>query len=292
MSLSGVIERAGIVARNLPYLPGVLKPLDGRALWSECNPGSYESAHHFAHALRAAVLPIYSPFREVPHLPYETPASGKPIQDGEAWYFLNGICTDRPVLRLNGKALADLFQRKVYLMHNPSDGVVLDLLECAVGRTLQLVSTLEKSVAHILEEALTTHDKVVFIVHSQGGIICTGALYRLANALGGRRARLLNKLEVYTFASAACELELPQVFSEHYIHRQDFVARIGVGAYPQKYSGEKFECDGSGHLFNTHYLSSLVQGRFRSAKGAVSRLAEKLQTRGPIRKRSGSALAA
>ena len=276
MGMTAAIKRTAKVIRNLPYLPWVLSPLDPTPLWSECRPGNYESAHHFAHALRSAVLPLYAPFREVPHLPYEVPEQGAPIDDDQAWYFLNGICTDRSVLRLNGKALADLFQRRIYLMHNPSDGLVLDLLECAVGRTMQPISTLETSVAGILEDALDSHGKVVLIAHSQGGIISTGALYKLAKHLIGTRSLLLKKLELYTFASAATELKLPQVYAEHFYHTRDYVARIGVAGNKTQFSGRLFEHDATGHLLNTHYLEHLRANKFEALDGGRSRLVEKL----------------
>lgn len=224
--------------------------------------------------MRSAVLPIYAPFRAVPHLPYEVPEHGQPIDDNQAWFFLNGICTDRNVLRLNGKALADLFNRRINLMHNPSDGVALDLLECAFGRTMQIVSTLETSVANILEDALNSHSKVVLIAHSQGGIISTGALYQLTGRLTGTRSMLLNKLEVYTFASAATELDLPQVYAEHFYHTRDYVALIGVAGNTRKFSGRLFHYDASGHLLNAHYLANLRGGKFESEDSEASRMTE------------------
>lgn len=274
MVITGKLQRAAIGIRNLPYLAGVLSPIDRTAPWSEFQPGNYESAHHFAHAVRSAILPIYAPFRSVPHLPYEVPERGQPIEDNQAWFFLNGICTDRSVLRLNGKALADLFNRRINLMHNPSDGFVLDLVECVFGRTMQIVSTLDNSVAYILEDALNRYSKVVLIAHSQGGIISTGALYQLAGRLTGTRSMLLNKLEVYTFASAATELNLPQVYAEHFYHTRDYVARIGVAGNTEKFSGRLFHYEASGHLLNAHYLVNLRDGKFESEDGDTSRLVE------------------
>lgn len=277
MGITSKLQRVATVIGNLPYLPGVLTPLDRTAPWSELQPGNYESAHHFAHAVRSALLPIYAPFRAVPHLPYEVPAHGQPIDDNQAWFFLNGICTDRNVLRLNGKALADLFNRRINMMHNPSDGLALDLVECALGRTMQIVSTLDSSVAYILEDALNRYSKVVLLTHSQGGIISTGALYQLAGRLTGTRSMLLNKLEVYTFASAATELDLPQVYAEHFYHTRDYVARIGVVGNTGKFSGRLFHYDASGHLLNAHYLANLRDGKFESEDGDTSRLAEYIE---------------
>ena len=277
MKTAELVKRFKQGVINLPYLPEVLLPLDKTARWSEFNRNNYESDFHFASTLRSALFPIYAPFRAIPHLPYEVPEHGQTIDDNEIWFFLNGICTNRSVLRLNGKALADLFQRKIYLMHNPSDGIVLDLLECLVGRTLQPISTLESSVSHILENALNDHRKVVLICHSQGGIITSGALHKLATRLSGSRARLLKKLEVYTFASAATELDLPQIYAEHFIHDRDYVARIGVAGTPEHFSGRFFHYNASGHLFNAHYLKHLAENKFISKDGKSSRLVERLK---------------
>lgn len=281
MKLNDALQRTRKVINNLPYLPGVLSPLDRNAFWSECNPENYESLHHFASAMRGLVLPIYAPFREVPHLPYEVPEQGQFVDDDQAWFFLNGICTSREVLRLNGKALANLLQRKIYLMHNPSDGIVLDLLECAVGRTMQPVSKLDESVAHILEDALDRHRHVVLMAHSQGGIITTAALGLLAKKLTGSRSRLLKKLSVFTFASAATEFDFPEVYAEHFFHTRDYVARIGVAGYQNRFTGRLFEYDAVGHLLNTHYLKNLVENRFVSRDGRPSRLVEQLRIQSP-----------
>jgi hypothetical protein len=276
MKTSDVLKRMNQVITNLPYLPDVLLPLESKAPWSELNPDNYESRHHFISAVRSSILPIYSPFREVPHLPYEVPEHGQCIDDNQAWFFLNGICTDRNVLRLNGKALADLFQRKIYLMHNPSDGIFLDLLECAVGRTMQPVSTLETSVSDILEEALSSNKKVILIAHSQGGIIATGALYKLAKKLKNGKRKLFKKLEVYTFASAATELQLPEVYTEHFCHTGDYVARIGVSGNRSRFSGKVFDYAASGHLLNAHYLKHLAENKFVSLDGGTSHLVKKI----------------
>lgn len=272
MAVTDKLERLATGIRNLPYLPFVVAPVDKAASWSEFDQDNYESFLHFLHAARSLVLPVFSPFREVPHLPYEVPEGSVEIDESEGWFFLNGICTDRNVLRLNGKALANLFGRKVYLMHNPSDGFALDIFECVLGLTMQIISTLESSVADILEEALGRYSKVVLIVHSQGGIISTGALYQLRERLTGSRSLLFNKLELYSFASAATELDLPQIHAEHFYHTDDYVARIGVAAHPERFSGWHFTHRASGHLLNAHYLENFRAGKFFTDDAETSRL--------------------
>ena len=276
MNITQAFKRTDLVIRNLPYLPKVLLPVDQYAPHSELNPKNYKSIRNFAKTVFSAIVPSYSPFREVPHLPYALPEQGTPIEDNQAWFFLNGICTDKNVLQLNGKALANLFQRKVYLMHNPSDGIVLDLLECVVGRTIQPATSLDSSVAAILEDALNTHQKVILFAHSQGGIIATGALYKLVETLTGSRSRLFKKLEVYTFASAATEFKLPQIYAEHFWHKDDYVARIGISGNNRKFTGRKFNYTASGHLLNTHYLKNFIENKFIGTDRKASELIKKL----------------
>lgn len=286
MNLYEALDRLRSTITNLPYLPLALSPPDWRAPWSELRKTNYETPHYFHSAVLSALFPVYAPFRGVPHLPYEVPDDTRVMteEEDEVWYFLNGICTDRNVLRLNGKALANLFGRRVHLMHNPSDGILLDLLECAAGRTMQIMSTLDTSVSRILEDALRRYRKVVFLVHSQGGIIATGALYQLRDRLTGDDRHLLEKLEIYTFASAATEMNLEGIYAEHFYHTHDYVARIGVAASPCQFTGRHFRHRASGHLFNTHYLHSFCQGRFTCSDGRASRLTGYLTTSRTARK--------
>ncbi len=279
MNINGFIQRSTSLIKNLSYLSEVLSPMDVDAPYSELKKENYPSTMRFGSVIRSSLLPIYAPFRGIPNLPSESPERST-IDDRQKWFFLNGICTNKDVLHLNGKALAELFGRKIYLLHNPSDGIVLDLLECAVGRTMQPFSTLDESVAEILKEALKENDKVVLIAHSQGGIISARACRILAEQLGATdESALLKKLELYTFASAATSLEIPAIYSEHYFNTQDYVARIGVASNPKHFSGKLFQYDATGHLLNTHYLPHFVENAYKCKGRAHSRLHTYLDSR-------------
>ncbi|WP_020405587.1 hypothetical protein [Hahella ganghwensis] len=279
MGLTDLIDRGNSVIRNLPYLYEVLSPIDTDAPFSEMNSHNYASKWKFSKVIRSSLFPIYSPFRGVPTLPCENP-DRPPIQNDQKWFFLNGICTNRDVLRLNGKALANLFGRTIHLLHNPSDGIILDLLECAVGRTMQPISTLDESVATILKQALETEKKVILIAHSQGGIISARACRILAESLASsHRGALLKKLELYTFASAATSLEIPAIYAEHYYNTLDYVARIGVAGNLSKFSGKKFAYEATGHLLNTHYLPHFEANAYKSPTRERSRLLGYLDSR-------------
>ena len=85
--------------------------------------------------VRLAPLPVFS----------EKPCSLR--QDGpdrfpqEAWFFINGIASDKEMLRLNGIYLAKVFQRPIELIYNPTQGPLTDLLECVMGRSFDFVTS-------------------------------------------------------------------------------------------------------------------------------------------------------
>ena len=120
-------------------------------------------------------------------------------------------------------------------------------------------------------------DKVVLILHSQGGIEGGLVIDWLLDALP---QNLLHNLEVYTFANAAnhfnnprstyqskqnghvcsCGYSLSIGYIEHYANAVDIVASIGVLHYiniPNRYLGRLFVRPGSGHLLNQHYLDTM-----------------------------------
>lgn len=274
MMLSEFAERGRTVFRELPYFPYLFTPLNTEAPWSELGVDNYDSAYTAALALRRALAPAYRPFGPVPYIPFVDPVEDRVGQD-EVWFFLNGICTDENVLRLNGEALANIFGRRVGLLHNPSDGIVLDLLECLAGRTVEIMTAVSESVTNILESALESDkSKVVLIAHSQGGIISANAVMGLRERLSGERRSWLERLELYTFASAATVLEAPEVYAEHFYNRRDYVARIGVAANEHRISGRFFPLEAPGHLLNAHHLNRLVAGHYEASDGKSSQLVE------------------
>ena len=156
-------------------------------------------------------------------------------------------------------------------MHNPTDGLLLDLAECVLGRTFNFQTALSEYVLDVVNRALVGYEKVVLIGHSQGGIVVAD----VANALVrySQNRELLKNLEVYTFASAADEMladrELSRTagrcvpYYEHFANGRDFVARIGVISCREAIAGPLFvNEDRKGHLLNAHYLEAFEKGLF------------------------------
>ena len=116
------------------------------------------------------------------------------------------------------------------------------------------------------------YDKVVLILHSQGGIQGSLIVDMLAADLSEDDLR---KLEVYTFASAANHFNNPIRtvgtardhlirHVEHYANSNDLVSRWGVLNFAKApthltnhFVGKLFERRGSGHMLNQHYLDTM-----------------------------------
>lgn len=99
----------------------------------------------------------------------------------QAWFFINGIGTDRQVLMHNAAYLSDLFHRPLTLLHNATCSLVPDLLECAVGKSWDGVTESVRVAFAPLYAALKSPGKqrVVLIAHSQGTIIAAVLLWML-----------------------------------------------------------------------------------------------------------------
>ena len=113
------------------------------------------------------------------------------------------------------------------------------------------------------------HKKIIFVLHSQGGI--EGSLV-IDWLLAELPRDVLRKLEVYTFGNAANHFSNPRSslrqerhakvipHIEHYANTGDFVAQWGVSNFirlPNRYMGRLFERRATGHLLNQHYLDHM-----------------------------------
>ncbi len=50
--------------------------------------------------------------------------------DGEVWIYINGIATTKEIADSNRDLLYKMFGRPVHLVHNPTDSLLVDLIEC------------------------------------------------------------------------------------------------------------------------------------------------------------------
>ena len=130
-----------------------------------------------------------------------------------------------------------------------SIGIVFDILQCLIQRDFGYsTNEIRDAYSYVKSNLIEPkHQKVILIVHSQGGIIASLMLDWLLAELP-RDA--LQKLEIYTFASAANHLNNPSCvmraqhdgtqeagsdsctkairYIEHYANNNDFVSQWGV----------------------------------------------------------------
>jgi hypothetical protein len=106
----------------------------------------------------------------------------------ESWFFVNGIMTNSAVAQLNAAQLSQLFHRPVTLLQNATAGLLVDLLQCAVGKQWRRVTEPVVKAMPAIHAALKRPDKrrVVVIAHSQGTIIMAGVLDLLYQLVGPR----------------------------------------------------------------------------------------------------------
>ena len=128
-------------------------------------------------------------------------------------------------------------------------GIVFDILQCIIQRDFGYSTNEIRDAYSYAKSSLidSRHEKVILIVHSQGGII---ASLMVDWFLAELPRDALYKLEIYTFASAANHFNNPNFsmrthggaagkddsdpctkairYIEHYANSDDFVSRWGV----------------------------------------------------------------
>ena len=230
------------------------------------SPGGIWRALKLLDRLRARFLPLPF-FSERPcsirqHAPDRFPR--------EAWFFVNGIATDKELLTLNGLYLSKVFQRPIELIYNPTEGPFADIFECIMGRTFDFVSVPAEYALERLSIALSNpgKDRVILMGHSQGGIIVANVVAALIERFSGDKQRL-GKLEVYTFASACHSIQVdPELntperrvpYIEHFANTGDMISKLGVLARRQDINGKVYTLDKRGHFLNAHYLPEIEAG--------------------------------
>ena len=160
-----------------------------------------------------------------------------------------------------------------------SEGIIFDIIQCLIQRCFNYETTDVREAYALIKKALlgSEHNKVVLILHTQGGIEGSLIIDWLLDQLP---PSTLRNLEVYTFGNAANHFNnLPQKpsksetdilsapsqdegvpYIEHYANSEDFVSIWGVLHFAKianRYMGRLFVRRGSGHQFVQHYLDNI-----------------------------------
>lgn len=163
-------------------------------------------------------------------------------------------------------------------------GIIFDVIQCLIQRDFSYATQDIRDAYPYIKKALLNpqYDKIVLILHSQGGI--EGGLI-IDWLLDEMPSDILHQLEVYTFGNAANHFNNPHRtvsklqedsttdsepareqdrksigYIEHYANSKDFVSVWGVLNFvhiPNRYMGRLFVRPGSGHLMNQHYLDNM-----------------------------------
>lgn len=116
-------------------------------------------------------------------------------------------------LKSNINRLALTFKRPIIGVHNQTSGIIFDVVECLIQRNFGFATRDVREAYKIVKDKLYNpkHTKVIFILHSQGGIEGGLVLDWLLQELP---QDLLAKLEVYTFGNAANHFNNPHRHAE------------------------------------------------------------------------------
>ena len=79
---------------------------------------------------------------------------GHEKHEDEEWFFLNGSCTTKDLHYANASHIADLFKRKINLLHNPTQRLLIDLLEWLVSRPVDEIYGLAQQLASYMKDSL------------------------------------------------------------------------------------------------------------------------------------------
>ncbi|KAK3321632.1 hypothetical protein B0H66DRAFT_472946 [Apodospora peruviana] len=152
-------------------------------------------------------------------------ASALPEHGHEQWIFINGVAAGEHWMKSNLNRLALTFKRPILGIHNKTNGILFDVIECLIQRNLAYATTDVRVCYRIIKEKLYNpqYSKVVFILHSQGGIEGSLILDWLLQELP---QNLLAKLEVYTFGNASNHFNNPH----RHIYSQDAAKRNPLAA--------------------------------------------------------------
>jgi hypothetical protein len=112
----------------------------------------------------------------------------------EHWFFINGVATNEAVAKINSDLISKMFLRPVTVVHNQTDSVLFDLVQCAIGKefkTRPSLSTPQSMTEPVVKATIAIlkalvdpeRDKVVVICHSQGTIITANVIRALKVAI-------------------------------------------------------------------------------------------------------------
>lgn len=138
----------------------------------------------FSFSIFLLALPTQGP-RIVHSVVGDHRAESTASHNDERWLFVNGIATGHSGLQNNVDRISLTFGRPVIGIHNRSYGLISDLFECLIQRTMSYNSKDVRVTYEYVKAYLSDPNvkKVVLVAHSQGGIIISMVLDHLFSEL-------------------------------------------------------------------------------------------------------------
>jgi hypothetical protein len=171
--------------------------------------------------------------------------------------FINGVVTPYALALHQVTMLAKYLNQEVELIHNETDGLVKDLVECNEGR-YGVINTIAQQSIDVIKDKLTYEGDLTIIAHSQGAIIITSALLELAKTLSPIE---LSRIKFVTFGAAFKESVLPNIECEHFANSNDPITHLGLQNLEHKFTGKLFVREAKGHFFIADYIIPMSQGK-------------------------------
>jgi len=192
---------------------------------------------------------------------------GDQVHD-DRWFYANGVISDNTTWQISAQDISETIDKKIEPLFNPTAGFLIDIIEAIIVRTFNRLEKTTKMYFSVLKPALETGAKVHVIAFSQGSIVMDTTIKELKKA-----GVDISKLHVHTFGGAHDEFDHPEIFSEHFTNRYDYVSNIGTlfALKLGKQSGKTYMLDRFGHLFGAHYIQDFRQKKYCGGESLLSK---------------------
>lgn len=171
--------------------------------------------------------------------------------------YINGVVTPYSLALHQTSILSQCLNEPVELLHNNTDGVFKDLIECLKGRNGVLIEIAQDAI-NTIEDKLDYDGNLTIVAHSQGAIIMTSALLNLAQRLPDK---VLSRIHLVTIGAGVGHCVLPESLKvEHLINSYDPVTYLGIQSDKYTITGDIYVRQASGHFFISDYIIPMSKG--------------------------------
>lgn len=173
--------------------------------------------------------------------------------------FINGVVTPYALALHQADMLAKYTGQDVELLHNETDGLIRDLIECNEGR-YGIINKVAQDTIECIQDKLKYEGELHIVAHSQGAIIITSALLELSKTLSSKE---LSRINFYSFGAGFKESVLPlEIKSEHFANTLDPITHLGLQNKEHPFTGELYLRHAHGHFFIVDYLFPFLNKEF------------------------------